>query len=101
MKMFSNNDNLAKKVQFSNQLNFREHEGRPVEQGGRVKGCFKKEKLESGTESPTKSLGGNLKNGISDPSKPGLNKKVNCIGTRMKRTTFKNIALYLSYNYFD
>ena len=92
--------NTYNKFQFSNQLNFREHEGRPVEQGGRVKGCFKKEKLESGTESPTKSLGGNLKNGINDPSKPGLNKKVNCIGTRMKRTTFKNNALYLSHNYF-
>ena len=50
-----------------------------MELGGRVKGCFKKEKLESGSESPTKSVGGNLKNGISDPSKPGLNKKVNCI----------------------
>ena len=54
----------------------REHEGRPVELGGRVKGCFKKEKLESGAESPTKSISGNIKNGINDPSKPGLNKKV-------------------------
>ena len=47
-----------------------------MELGGRVKGCFKKEKLESGAESPTKSVGGTVKNGINDPSKQGLNKKV-------------------------
>ena len=44
----------------------REHEGRPVEMGGRVKGCFKREKRETSAETPTKSGGGQLNDGMSD-----------------------------------
>ena len=56
----------------------REHEGRPVEMGGRVKGCFKREKRETSAETPTKGGGGQLNDGISDWSqtKPLFNKKV-------------------------
>ena len=54
----------------------REHEGRPVELGGRVKGCFKKDKEESSADSPTKTGSGLLKGGLRDQSRPGLNKKV-------------------------
>jgi hypothetical protein len=53
---------------------YREHEGRPIELGGRVKGCFKKEK-EGLADTPTKSINGNLKNGINDSSRQNLNKK--------------------------
>ena len=56
-------------------FSYREHEGRPIELGGRVKGCFKKEK-EGLADTPTKSINGNLKNGINDSSRQNLNKKV-------------------------
>ena len=64
-------------VQNNNQYHFlyREHEGRPIELGGRVKGCFKKEK-EGLADTPIKSINGNLKNGINDASRQNLNKKV-------------------------
>ena len=54
----------------------REHEGRPIELGGRVKGCFKKERNDSSADTPTKSSTNVLKNGINDPLRAGLNKKV-------------------------